>query len=549
MKIWKLLTQLVPAVALLLLSAFGLQNSAPVFPAITAAEAVQTQEAEQTALPQREKEEEAEAEELAQEEPGTGDYEDGTYYGTGTGFRGAVKVQVTVKNRQITNISVLSHQDDASFFNRAKALISSILTRQTWQVDSVSGATYSSRGIKEAVQNALTGSTSQSTPQAETAAAATPQTLSVTPYSAPEGGYRDGTYYGTGTGFGGSIKVKVVIQNGRIASISVVSAPKETGSYLKRAKGIIQRILSKQSPNVDTVSGATYSSSGIREGVKKALKQAGGTVKTDDASKKEETVTKTPAVTEKTLSGSYRDGTYLGTGAGYGGEIQVQVTIQNNAITALKVLQAKEETPSFLTKAEGVLPAILEQQTTEVDVVAGATYSSRGILSAVADALSQADSSGTTKPEEDVEEPEEPEHPEEPVEPEEPEVPSEDENGRDGTYTGKGTVRPDSAGEFSAYTLKIRVKFQNGKVVSIDNLTLEDADEWEWETNEEFSQYAANGRTLGGVKYPGVFEQLIKKQSTSGIDAVAGATCSSLGIVEAYEDACRQADAEQEATG
>ena len=219
------------------------------------------------------------------------------------------------------------------------------------------------------------------------------------------------------------------------------------------------------------------------------------------------------------------------------------MTIQNNAITALKVLQAKEETPSFLTKAEGVLPVILEQQTTEVDVIAGATYSSRGILSAVADALSQADSSGTTKPKEDAEELEEP------VEPEEPEVPAEDENGRNGTYTGKGMVRPDSAGEFSAYTLKIRVKFQNGKVVSIDNLTLEDADEWEWETNEELSNYAASGRTLGGVKYPGVFEQLLQKQSTSGIDAVAGATCSSLGIVDAYEDACRQADAEQEAAG
>ncbi|MDY4954437.1 MAG: FMN-binding protein [Candidatus Onthomonas sp.] len=546
MKSWKLLTQLVPAVALLLLSAFGLQNSAPVFPAITAAEAVQTQVAEQTALPQREKEEEAETEELSQEEPGTGDYEDGTYYGTGTGFRGAVKVQVTVKNRQITNISVLSHQDDASFFNRAKALISSILTRQTWQVDSVSGATYSSRGIKEAVQNALTGSTSQSTPQAETAMAATPQTLSVMPYSAPEGGYRDGTYYGTGTGFGGSIKVKVVIRNGKIASISVVSAPKETGSYLKKAKGIIQRILSKQSPNVDTVSGATYSSSGIREGVKMALKQAGGKVKTDGTTKKSETNTKTPAVTGKTLSGSYRDGTYIGTGAGYGGEIQVQVTIKDNAITDLKIIQAKEETPSFLAKAEGVLPVVLEQQTTEVDVVAGATYSSRGILNAVVDALSQADSSGTAKPEEDAEEPE---HPEESVEPEEPEIPSEDENGRNGTYTGKGSVQPDSAGEFSAYTLKIRVKFQNGKVVSIDNLTLEDADEWEWDTNEELSNYAANGRTLGGVKYPGVFEQLLQKQSTSGIDAVAGATCSSLGIVDAYEDACRQADAEQEATG
>lgn len=82
---------------------------------------------------------------------------DGVYEGTGTGFRGNMTVKVTVKSQQITAIEVTETNDDAKWFDRAySTVVSNIIRNQTVDVDSVSGATYSSMGIKEGVANALT---------------------------------------------------------------------------------------------------------------------------------------------------------------------------------------------------------------------------------------------------------------------------------------------------------------------------------------------------------------------------------------------------------
>lgn len=85
-----------------------------------------------------------------------GRYEDGVYTGTGNGFRGETKVTVTVENGEITDITVDSYQDDKQFFSSAESgVISEILREQDTDVDAVSGATFSSNGIKEAVADAL----------------------------------------------------------------------------------------------------------------------------------------------------------------------------------------------------------------------------------------------------------------------------------------------------------------------------------------------------------------------------------------------------------
>lgn len=86
-----------------------------------------------------------------------GQYTDGTYTGSGTGYRGGITtVEVTVSGGEITNISVISHEDDVPYFERAFSSVSSdIMTTQSTCVDVVSHATYSSNGIIEAVANAL----------------------------------------------------------------------------------------------------------------------------------------------------------------------------------------------------------------------------------------------------------------------------------------------------------------------------------------------------------------------------------------------------------
>lgn len=86
--------------------------------------------------------------------------------------------------------------------------------------------------------------------------------------------YKDGTYTGDARGYGGNIKVQVVIAGGEITNIEVLSAKDEDEAYYNTAIRIIDNMLDKQTPNVDTISSATYTSTGIKNAVIAALKQA-----------------------------------------------------------------------------------------------------------------------------------------------------------------------------------------------------------------------------------------------------------------------------------
>lgn len=92
-----------------------------------------------------------------------GNYKDGVYTGVGEGFRGITEVQVTVENGYIADITILSFRDDQEFFHKAQsAVINAILTEQTPDVSTVSGATFSSNSIMDAVADALGASSDRS---------------------------------------------------------------------------------------------------------------------------------------------------------------------------------------------------------------------------------------------------------------------------------------------------------------------------------------------------------------------------------------------------
>ena len=78
----------------------------------------------------------------------------------------------------------------------------------------------------------------------------------------------------------------------------------------------------------------------------------------------------------------YKDGTYTGEAQGFGGTIQVQVTLASDEITDIQVTSAP---------GEGVISSILSAQSTDVDTISGATFSSTGIINAVVDALGKAE--------------------------------------------------------------------------------------------------------------------------------------------------------------
>jgi uncharacterized protein with FMN-binding domain len=86
--------------------------------------------------------------------------------------------------------------------------------------------------------------------------------------------YADGTYQGTGMGFGGEITVEVTVNEGVIAQVEILSAENEDDSYLEQAEEMLEKIIAAQSADVDTVSGATFSSQGIREAAANALEDA-----------------------------------------------------------------------------------------------------------------------------------------------------------------------------------------------------------------------------------------------------------------------------------
>lgn len=88
------------------------------------------------------------------------------------------------------------------------------------------------------------------------------------------GSYKDGTYTAEADGFGGTVKVEVIVKKQKIKEVNIVSADGEDGSYLTMAKDIIPKILDVQSAEVDTISGATFSSTGIKNATKQALEKA-----------------------------------------------------------------------------------------------------------------------------------------------------------------------------------------------------------------------------------------------------------------------------------
>ncbi len=88
--------------------------------------------------------------------------------------------------------------------------------------------------------------------------------------------------------------------------------------------------------------------------------------------------------------GGFMDGVYTGEAEGYGGPIDVSVTIEGGKIASIDIISSENEDASYFSTAKAVVDEIISQQTTAVDTTTGATFSSAGIINAVADALEQA---------------------------------------------------------------------------------------------------------------------------------------------------------------
>lgn len=491
------------------------------------------------------------------------DVKDGTYKGSANGYGGKVTVNVTVSKKTMTAIDIVSAPGETdSFFNRAKGVIDEMLTAQSTDVDVVSGATYSSNGIIGAVKNALFGTESNNATAAAAnagnAAGSAPSVSKVSEF----GTWKDGTYTGSGKGFGGTISVKVTVKDGKISAIDVTSASGETASYFSKAKGIIPKMISGQTTNVDAASGATYSSNGIITAVRNALSKAEtGKSSTKKKKKKNKKNKKKNSSSDnnnnnKAPAEGYEDGTYTGSAACSGEQfkeysVTANVTIKNGKISAVEVSSTAKGTnlKQFMSRDEiKNLPSLIVSKngTSGVDAVSGATYSSHAIFNAVNDALSKAkkNTSSTEKKEETTTEKKEETTTEKKEETttekkeetttekkeetttekkeETTENPDEGKNYKNGTYKVSVTCDPDEDEDFDSYTISMDITIKKDKITEISNITAN--------TNSTNKAYTNDAKK-------GMVSKIIANGNADSVNTVAGATCSS----KAIKDACQKA--------
>ena len=93
----------------------------------------------------------------------------------------------------------------------------------------------------------------------------------------------------------------------------------------------------------------------------------------------------------------YKDGTFSGSAKGYGGDIEVNVTLSDGKITGIEIVSAKGEDREYMSMAESVMEDMISSGNTSVDTVSGATLTSNGIINAVKVAVSEAEYTETVK--------------------------------------------------------------------------------------------------------------------------------------------------------
>ncbi|SDL63372.1 RnfABCDGE type electron transport complex subunit D, partial [Halarsenatibacter silvermanii] len=389
-----------------------------------------------------------------EEEPFAIPQEDDTYSGTAEGYQDDIEVEVTVENGEITDIQVIDHGETEDIAEPAfEELREAVISAQSIDVDTISGATGSSRGYLSAIENAL---------DVETAVE-----------------FDDGVYTATGDGYQGEIEIEVVIEDGEIKEITVLDHEETPDIAGPAFDDLEERVIAAQSPNVDLVTNATGTSEGYLAAVEDILQTAG----------LEELEPEEPEEV------GLQDGTFTGVGEGYNDDIEVEITVEDEEITEIEVISHSETEDIAEPAFEDLRDEVLDAQSTDVDTISGATGSSEGFLAAVDAARNEARE----------------EAPEE-----EPEV--DEEVFEDGTFTG--------IEEGYNNDIEIEVTLEDNEIVDIQVLAHEETED------------------IAEPAFEDLIDDVIAAQSTD-VDTVSGATGSSEGFLTAVDDALDEASRDE----
>ena len=194
---------------------------------------------------------------------------------------GNVQVRLTVSNGKITKAEAIQAPKGGTSDQKTALSIPKLtqetVAAQSAQIDSVSGATYTSNGYKQSLQSAIdkmkasAGSSQPSSGASKGAGSGNSQGSGGTQAKTVTGSVAQTQY--------GPVQVRITVAGGKITKAEAVQAPKGGLSDQKTALALPklnQAAVAAGSAKIDSVSGATYTSSGYQQSLQSALDQAGG---------------------------------------------------------------------------------------------------------------------------------------------------------------------------------------------------------------------------------------------------------------------------------
>ena len=198
--------------------------------------------------------------------------------------------------------------------------------------------------------------------------------LAIVPFTAVNAAtFTPGEYEATAQGFGGDVTVKVTVDENAVTAVEITGedeTPALGGAAIEEFTTSLVGVSDAEA--VEAVSGATVTSTAVKEALAKALAQAKG------------------EAAENTAELAFTAGTYTGKASGYNGEVELAVTFSDTAVTAVELVSSKETQYVGDVAFEPMFADVVEANGSGVDTVSGATFTSAAIRNAVNDAAEQA---------------------------------------------------------------------------------------------------------------------------------------------------------------
>jgi len=291
---------------------------------------------------------------------------DGIYEATVRAYKSGMTVQVTVTGGQITDVQIPSHNESRGYYEYPfKVIPEQIIETQSTNVNIVSGATYTSRGIMNGVDTALEKAITTSKSQViEKDIPAVEEVANIDP-----------------------IVEETVVNNEPVVEEAVVINEPVVEEVVVSSEPVVEEVVVISEPVVEEV---VVINDPVIEEVVVINEPVVEEAVVINEPVVEEVVVINEAIVEETVMTKWIDGIYTATVRAYRPNMQVQTTIKDDQIIDIQIVSHRESRGYYERAFEQIPASIISTQPTNVDTVSGATYTSKGIINGVKEALSQA---------------------------------------------------------------------------------------------------------------------------------------------------------------